>query len=241
MQDIDKILALEIKRELADRYFGFRKAIENDIQAYDSQILDSFRKLEQKIGFNLIRLYILLHHIQLIQEFFRLTGLKDTIFFDPYLMESKTIKKRLFRGLTIRGLSKKKRFKNIFLDIYCDLTRYVEEYRAALTTLTEEQETIAAQIKLFYEKNDLSLIMGFLRGLDESGIHEKSQMAGGIEGSSFEGMEKKMRVAPPQPVEMMLPFFLHLQPLERIKPSLKKLISRAFTAQGEPEIKDYIS
>lgn len=241
MQDIDKILAVELKRELADRYFGFRKAIEDDIRAYDIQVLESFRKLEQKIGFNLIRLYIMLHNKQLIQEFFRLSGFRDDIFFDPYLLESKTIRKRLFSGLDIRGMSKKKRFRNLFLDIYRDLTLYVEDYRTALTKVTEEQETIAAQISLFYKKNDLSSIMTFLKGLEDAGALDTGLMAGSINGSSYSAMENKMRVTPPRPVETMLPFFLHLKPLDRIKSPLKKLIFRAFAAQGEPEIKDYIN
>jgi len=46
--DIDQMLSFEVKKEIADRYFGFRKLIEEDIQDYDDQVLLSFRRLEQK-------------------------------------------------------------------------------------------------------------------------------------------------------------------------------------------------
>ncbi len=80
MQDIDQMLSFEVKKEIADRYFGFRKLIEEDIQDYDDQILSSFRRLEQKIGFDLVRLYILLKDGQLIHDFFQVAGLDDKLF-----------------------------------------------------------------------------------------------------------------------------------------------------------------
>jgi hypothetical protein len=94
--DIDQMLSFEVKKEIADRYFGFRKLIEEDIQDYDNQVLLSFRRLEQKIGFDLVRLYILLKDRELIHEFFQVSNLDERLFFDPYLTESETIKQRVF-------------------------------------------------------------------------------------------------------------------------------------------------
>ena len=84
MQDIDEMLSFEVKKELADRYFGFRKLIEEDIEDYDNQVVAAFRRLEQKIGFDLVRLYILLKDEQVIHDFFQITGLKERLFFDTY-------------------------------------------------------------------------------------------------------------------------------------------------------------
>ncbi|MDH3329207.1 MAG: hypothetical protein OEM01_08245, partial [Desulfobulbaceae bacterium] len=94
--DINKVLTLEVKKEMADRYFGFRKLIEEDIQDYDDQVLASHVRLEQKIGFDLVRLYILLKDETLIHEFFQLAGLDQLIFYDLYMTESPTIRKRVF-------------------------------------------------------------------------------------------------------------------------------------------------
>ena len=40
MQDIEAFLALEVKKEIADRYFGSRKLIEDDSIAYDQRLQD---------------------------------------------------------------------------------------------------------------------------------------------------------------------------------------------------------
>ena len=51
--EICSYLSYEVKKEIADQYFGFRKLIEEDIREYDDQVFTSFRRLEQKIGFEI--------------------------------------------------------------------------------------------------------------------------------------------------------------------------------------------
>ena len=82
--DISKVLSYEIKKELADRYFGFRKLIEEDKQAFHREVRHCALTLEQKIGLDLALLYILLHDEDLIQRFLERTGLEEKIFYDPY-------------------------------------------------------------------------------------------------------------------------------------------------------------
>jgi len=205
MQDIDQMLSLEVKKEIADRYFGFRKLIEEDIQNYDDQVLSSIRRMEQKIGFDLVRLYILLKDGQLIHDFFQVAGLDERLFYDPYLTESPTIEKRVFAGRDVRGLTRNRRFRNMGLDTYEDLRRHINGYRKNLQQLRLEQETITEEIKLFDRKNDLGTIMGFLRGLGGTSTHKAGDMEGGLTPNTGESLEKKMKVHPPPPVADVLP------------------------------------
>lgn len=103
MNELDQILSLEFKKEVADRYFGFRKLIEDDIKAYNEQLLVSFRHLEQTIGLDLIRLYILLKHPNLIEKFFKLTGLEDNIFLIPTCWNHQPSKKGYSMVITAKG------------------------------------------------------------------------------------------------------------------------------------------
>lgn len=238
MQNIDKILSLEIKRELANRYFGFRKLIEEDIHTYDQKILGCFRLLEQKIGFHLIRLYTLLKDKSLIHDFFSLSGFAEDIFFDPYLLESQTIRKRLFKGLTLRGLSKEKRFRNLFFDLYSELNDTVDEYRTVLEKLALEQATIQEEINLFYRKNDLGIIMDFLRNL-EGGGSQMELLHHGVQAQRKSRLEKSMQISAPEPVEAMLPLFTELKPLKLIKKPLRTLLRQAYANQGQPNIEEY--
>ncbi len=240
MQDIDQMLSAEVKKEIADRYFGFRKLIEEDIQNYDDQVLASVRRLEQKTGFDLVRLYILLKDRQLIHDFFQVAGLDERLFYDPYLTESPTIKKRVFAGRMVHGLTKNSRFRNLGLDTYEDLRRHINEYRENLEKLRQEQETISEEINLFYRKNDLGTIMGFLRGLGGTGAHKAGDMEGGLTPLTGESLEKKMKVHPPSPVEDLLPDIPAIPPLAEVKGRLKTILDKAYRQQGEPEMRDLV-
>ena len=240
MVDIDQMLSIEIKKDIADRYFGFRKLIEENIQDYDDQVLSSIRRMEQKIGFDLVRVYILLKDTELIHDFFRAIGLDEKLFFDPYLMESPTIKKRVFAGRDAHGLTRNSRFRNMGFDIYTDLVRHVDEYRENLLQLRDEQETISEEIKLFYQKNDLGTIMGFLRGLGGSGSYKSGSMEGALTPKTGESLDQKMKVTPPPPVEDVLPAIPEIPRLTILKSALKVLFDKAYRRQGEPEMRTLV-
>lgn len=238
--DITKVLALEVKKEMADRYFGFRKLIEDDIQDFDDQVIASHVRLEQKIGFDLVRLYILLKDETLIHEFFQLAGLDQLIFYDLYMTESPTIKKRVFANQKIRGLTRAGRFKNMILDTYQILTDDINEYRENMMKLSEERETIAEEIRLFYKKHDLGTMMDFLRGLDGDGVYTSGTMAGGLNPQTGSNLDQKMRVKPPPPIDDLLPEIPPVVPLSEIKKALKNIIDRAFKSHGSVDIKDFV-
>ncbi len=240
MMDIDQMLSFEVRKEIADRYFGFRKLIEDDVQRYDDQLLASFRRLEQRIGFDLVRLYILLKDAQLIHEFFKLAGLDEKLFYDPYLLESPTIRKRVFAGQEVHGLTRNSRFRHFGFDTYEKLVRHVAEYRENVDRLRLERETISEEIKLFYEKNDLGTIMGFLRGLGGTGDHKAGAMEGGLNPNTGKSLEQKMKVHPPPPVDKQLPEIPELPSLSSIKVRFADILERAFKRQGEPEMRSLV-
>ncbi len=237
--NIDKALAYEVKKEIAERYFGFRKVIEEDIEDFDNKILQSALRLEQKIGFDLIRLYILLKDDRLIHEFIVISGLEQKLFYDPYLLESPTIRKRVFARQTVHGFTRAGRFKNLILDTYASLCRHIHEYRKKFEELAEDQQTIVEEINLFYRKNDLSQIMGFLRTLDNQGLMT-SGMAGSINTGIGSGLEKKLQVAPPKPVDQLLPMLNQPLPPAAIRKKLVGIIERAFRLQPDIEVRNFI-
>jgi len=225
--DIAKVLAYEIKKELADRYFGFRKLIEEDKSALDRSIRQYSITIEQKIGLDLSRIYILLGDEELIREFLDMTGLEEQFFYDPYILESPTIRKRVFEGVRVRGITRARRFRNLILDAYEALAGHIQEYREKFEEMLESEELIKEEIKLFYQKNDLGDIMGFLRGLDSSPSFGSGLDAG--PGMVSPGrLEEKMRVEPPLPIEQVLPVIPPIMPPAKIRKKLKQLADQAF-------------
>lgn len=237
-EDINDILALEVKKEMADRYFGFRKLIEEDIREYDNQVLTSFLRLEQKIGFDLVRLYILLKDENLIHEFFQLAGLDQLIFYDPYLAESPTLRRKVFAGQKIRGLTRAGRFRNMVFDTYQVLCDDINHYRQNLRQLANERETIAEEIRQFYHKHDLGVMMDFLRSLDS--MSGGGDLAGGLVQGAGADLDQKMKVQPPPPVDELLPVLPQVIPLASLKAPFKEIVARAFLAQGRPNLKEIV-
>ena len=187
--DIDEVLAYEIKKDIADRYFGFRKLIEDDKLDLDQKIKLYTVILEKRIFLDLIRLYILLKDEELIETFVRLSGLGEKLFYDPYITTSPTIRASMFEGVPQRGLTRSGRFKNLVLDCYAELTRNVEIYRVKREELKESHAAISDEIKLFYRRNDLTYIMQFLRSLSAS--DDGAALQGGLETGQAEAFEKK--------------------------------------------------
>lgn len=233
MEDLNKILTFEVKKELADRYFGFRKIIEEDTNDYQKKIIASTLDLERKIGFSLVCLYILLREEGLVNQFSTLTGVDSSLFFDPYVNQSPTIRRQVLHRCRIHGFTRKRRFLNLFFDSYRNLEHYIEEYRHQLVELMADHDTIKEEIDIFYKKNDISGIMLFLRGIDGT----TPGSAGGMEGALDSGrglrMEEKMRVKPPTPVEKLLPVLPPLPAFDSIQKKLKELALTAFTKQPD--------
>jgi hypothetical protein len=239
MHDMEELLCLEIKKEIADRYFGFRKMIEDDSRQYNQQIREAYGQLENEVGFDLIRLYILLSQEPLIHEFFRLTGLRDQVFLDPYLLQSPTIRQRLFKGQPVHGFTRRSRFHNLFADIYNRVRTGAETYGKTLTRLVEEGKAITEEIDLFHQKNDLGSMMGFLRRLDSGSMQEEGPMAGGVVPLRDSYFADKMRIATPTAAEKLLPALPCLPEVKSCRRALQELIDAAFEAQGRPEVRTY--
>ncbi len=238
MEDFAKSLAFEVKKEIAERYFGFRKIIEEDSSDYQQEIISSTLILETKIGFDLLRIYALLQEDKLIEEFYKLTKLGEVLFFDSYVATSPTIRKRLFDNQRVRGFFRKSRFRNMFLDTYETLRDHVDSYRSRIASLAEEHDVIAEEIKLFYQKNDISGIMLFLRNLDGGNSTTSGPMSGGLESDGTITMEQKMRLKAPQPVEKFLPILQAIPKPADIRSELKELINKAYSKQPDFDLKE---
>ncbi|HSO10471.1 MAG TPA: hypothetical protein VLR45_10815 [Desulfoprunum sp.] len=237
MDDITKILSFEVKKEIAERYFGFRKRIEDDTGLYQQRLTASTLELESSIGFDLIRIYILLHDEHLIHRFIDLVGLPQEFFYDPYFVQSASIRRRVFSGMKSRGWSRRSRFRNMFYSIYESLAGHIESYRKTLSELTEEQETIREQINLFYRRNDIDSIMSFIRRIDNP---DPSELTASSTIDAQHGLDEKMRLHPPLPACDLLPTISPLPALADIRPHLKQLIDEAYTIPRKWRLRDEI-
>jgi len=231
-QDICDFLSYEVKKELADQYFGFRKLIEEDKEALHEKILQQERLVLQEIGFDLVRIYILLRDEELIKAFLRLAGLEEEIFFDPYFLESETIKKKVFANRKCRGLTRSGKFKGLMMDCYESLESHVGSYREQYVLLLEECRMIKEEIEVFHKKHDINCILDFLRKLDYAAENASAVKPGGEGRGEDSSISSKMRISPPEPLENILIMIPPVTPLPRIRNQLRGLAEEAFQSNG---------
>jgi hypothetical protein len=234
MESIDNYLTFEVKKEIADRYFGFRKAIEDDSNRYLQDVFDCSRELEKGIGHDLVRIYTLLNSESLIDEFIDITHLPPRIFVDSYI---NTLPKKdtIFRQQKFRGLTRKGCLNNMFFDTYERLADHIGHYRKIYNSLQEDQETIVEQINLFYRKNDIETIFHFLRSLDNTAAISSPTTAG---QSDYTSMASKLRLTPPPAINELLPEIPEIPEQKTIKKELKNLVRKACRQQPLLDLRD---
>ncbi|MFN2365719.1 MAG: hypothetical protein ABR523_04560 [Desulfurivibrionaceae bacterium] len=228
--DISKVMTHEIRKEMAERYFGFRKLIEEDKEALAQAIRRQSLTIEQRVGIDLTRIYMILRDRRLIDRFLEISGLEEALFYDDYVIDSPTIRARIFAGIKTRGLTKSGRFTKLFLGCYELLVEHVGQYREKFGELLEERELINEEIEVFYRKNDINTILAFMRSLDRQG---DEILAAPVQTGGAELLKTKMEVRPPGPVEHHLPALPPLVPMPRIRGELKKLAQQAL--KGHPD------
>lgn len=232
--DIDKVLAFEIKQEIASRYFGFRKLIEEDTISLEQQIKEHSFILEKRITFDLLRIYLLLKSEVLIKLFLQRIGLDSDTYYDPSLHHSIAIRDRVFSGLRASGWTSKGRFHNLVDTCYENLLIHSEQYRQGFSELIEERAVIKEEIALFYRKNELGSILGFFQSLgDTNACHG---MEGGMETGLAGTLEQKMRIKAPLPIEQSLPLLPPLPHLKAIQGGLRQWVHEAYKLHSKDDL-----
>jgi hypothetical protein len=228
MEDITKALAYEIKQDIANRYFGFRKRIETESRQYLDDLQRDGEQYAAAIIMDMQRMHCLLQNEQLFSLFVTFTRLPDTI--GSFVTEPRSPSRwqTLFSGLHGKGFTRKRRYRNLMYTVYLSLADSIDTYRDSFIRFTEEHEDICGEIDRFYRMNDLSGILSFLREIDNpDGLHsgmlqaDRANLATG-------NIDQELRIVPPPPVTSCMYPLEQLPPLEDAKTTLDRLIKQAF-------------
>ena len=218
--DVAKALAYQVKRELAERYFGLRKLIEEDTGNYFKKIEEIKKKHLPPLKKSWHRIYILLVGKELIQEFVALLGLS----FPPFYEEYQNVRDpfALLEGLPVKGWTFRGRYKNLVFSAYEQLKKETEKYRKVFQQTKAEAEIINHEIELFKEKYDLNEIMQFLKSLEApSGMADLGHTS--LE-ESVSTLEKTLAFEKIPGPENFLPEMPKVPSLKEIKPELEKIV-----------------
>jgi len=234
--DIGKALAYQVKREIAERYFGLRKLIEEDKHALSSMLAELDQIYQQKIGRDMVRIYCILKRPELIDEFLSLTGWKGRPFFDEYMVDSPTIRKRMFEDMDLHGWFNQSRLNHLLIDSYERLFKNAKEYRKRRFDAIDEALLINEEIKQFENKFSLDEIMSFIKMLG-SGDQLTGVLGDSLPTHRAGGKAGEFKIEPVEDLDATLPAVPDLPRPEKIRSKLKNLAGKVVESHREDVFK----
>ncbi len=228
MEDFINAFAHEVKLEIANRYFGFRTGIEGEIQDYLARLHDVDGQIAAGIRLDLLRMRFLLHQERLFQAFLSFAGLPEGLTEDQSGRQLSSRPGELFAEMKGEGLTRWRRYRDLAFRVYLSLVDNITAYRQAYLDLGKEYQEICTRINDFHRNNDLTGILSFLQTFDTATaerlkfLHTEPYHRPGIHP------DQELRIAPPCPVESLLPDLAAVPPLKQAKKPLTALLEAAF-------------
>jgi len=227
MEDIAQLFALEVKQELANRYFGFRKQIEDDINNYQARLGAAGKEYINLIAEDLQIIRSELGTEALFGDFLDLLNY-------PKVIVARIIKD--YGGqrrdqppppaFSLMGLTKRQRQRHRFFRIYKEFRQHTLQQHELFATLQDEYNEICDQIHKFYRQNDINSILSFLRQIDS---HPDQYINAPPEQTLVarqKSLEDDLRIVPPPPVESAVMALAPPPDLEQLKTKLVSLLNR---------------
>jgi len=237
MEDITKALAYEIKQDIANRYFGFRKRIETESNQYLEKLRSAGKEYAIAIKADVQRMQCLLKKDELFRTFINFTGLPDAVGCHT-IPQAPSQWKLLFANLKGEGLTRRRRHRNLVYKVYRSLAGNIAAYQDVFIRLEEEHEDICTEIDRFYRRNDLSGILNFLREIDNpDGLHSGILHADRA-GFAGRNLDQELRIVPPPSVSAGMHSLVQLSPLDEAKSTLNILIDEAFPLLDQSDLKE---
>ncbi len=227
--DIDKALAYQVKKEIAQRYFRLRKLIEDDSTNLQKLIKRLNEIYQNDIKKSLLRIYSLLIDEELIKEFILKLGLTHI----PFLKEFKNLsyeeKKKLLKDIEGGGWFKIGRHSNKILKSYEDFYRKWQKYFDLREEVFDELAIVKEEIEHFKKNYSLDEIMHFLKGLNLEEEAMKASLGSGIDVKKTNSLDSEMAIdIDLKKIMESIPKLDKIPPLEEISSILKKLARRAY-------------
>ena len=228
MEDLTNALAYEIKQEIADRYFSFRKRIETESLRYNASVDEAGETIVGDVKINLQRMQCLLVSESIYDAFLANIGFKN-IAADEITRYTPSLRWQEIAGnLKGEGFTKRRRYNNLVYTTYQLLADSIDWYREVFIELSEKHEEISIEIKRFYRNNDLSGILSFLRKIDNPDAESYGAMQTETFAQTSNTFEQDLRLIPPPPVGDCLCDLPEIAPLKTAKSKLKRIIERAY-------------
>ncbi|NPA95746.1 MAG: hypothetical protein GXO58_10020 [Thermodesulfobacteria bacterium] len=232
--DIEKALAYQIKKEIAQRYFRLRKLIEDD-SANVQQMLQRLNETYQsQIKPAFFKIYGLLASKDLIEKFSNILGLETPPFLEEFLKNNDLERPILPQDLDRRGWFKESRFTNLLLDAYEELFKKWQDYNDQREEVLEELDIVKEEVEQFTRNYSLDEIMHFLRTLNMEDETTSKTLGRTIEGRKLGELDKKLSFSRDiKELYKQVPDLETIPEPKNIKNQLERLAHEAYSRHKE--------
>ncbi|MCX8041160.1 MAG: hypothetical protein N3A56_01545 [Thermodesulfobacteriaceae bacterium] len=225
-ENLAESLSVEIKREIAENYFNEKNYLEEEWEHYQKDLFKKLQKQEERVILNGCRMLILLGEKELWDEFEKITGFSLKNFYDSQILKSYGIKKSLFKKLKAPfGFSSKNKFVKLFINIYRDLETAIRDFLKELNEIKKYYERLKGETQAFYQRFDLSAILGFFRRLEGGSFN-----IGPIEPmeKTYETLAETLKIKIPPSPEEMVEKVKPIPPFSEVSSEIIRLAKKAF-------------
>lgn len=238
MEDFINAFSYEVKLEIANRYFGFRTRIENEIQDFLTRVQKTDEEIVARIRIDILRMQVLLHQERLFKAFLSLTGIPEGLIGDRHNRQDQPESTELFGSMRGEGFTRWRRFRDLACRVYLSLEEDIAAYRKDLLDLRDEHEVLCRQIDNFHRNNDLTGILSFLQTFDTAHAERLKFLHAHSYNPPDKNLDQDLRIASPRPVDALLPNIAAIPTLRQVRKPLTELLEAAFTfhrdSKGEP-------
>lgn len=223
MEDVDKALEalkVQIKKEIIDNYFAERRYLEQESQALDQEVT-AYQKEFSLLGRLFTAFYAAIQEEKVLARVLALLFPQGSPpFYEEYRQLTPTARENLLKGFRRRGLTGWRRYLNLVLDLYREITikghSLGELYHKTLIHL----QLLNEDIQKFNTSFDFGLIAAQIEAIEGGG----EVISGGLLSSEREELSTRMRFKRKRLTDQDLPPPPDLPPLEKVKGPLKEIL-----------------
>lgn len=228
MEDIANILAYEIKADLAKRYFGCRKQLENDSSDYLTALLDLSTQGKHNISSTLAKICSLLSARDIYLSFLHFTRLPEVFFCTPSDIAQITQPQNLIAEFHPWGMTRKRKYTKTVHLLYSQLEKDVLHYCDDFSKVQNHYDCICSDLKSFYKNYDLSTTLQFLKEIDDPDKGRATLLNNQPNTDRNNCIDAKLQIPRPSPPAPTMPPLHPITPIKEATGQLNSYIQRGY-------------
>jgi hypothetical protein len=217
-------LTRQVKQEVIENYLSERRLVELQIEELKERAAQTVKQA-RSVRLRLARLSSLMIRPATQQRLLGILEVSNSPFWVRRLDENYM---RGVRLISMRGITRRAKFRKILLEAYARLYGWMKRYRGLWEDLANECSAVNANIDAFQKNFDLLSMLNFLRSLDPRGIEIKKVLGDNFTAAEMNQLDKNLYIGPVSMEKLNVPAPLDLPDCGAVRGKLSNLAEEVF-------------